>query len=170
VWDLCRGEEVQSLEGHPNNVVCVKYSEPQRIVYTVSSAFIKVVIRLGRTKSYGNLCYLTFSFWKGKTCFFLVSSTVKHPRNVLAAGKKIFVSLNFLIFMTRIKKFSSLLKIFLEMIIFQVWDLRMKPSACIKTLSSSGNFFLLVSLYNYCLFTMEIVIISDVVLFLNNNF
>ncbi|XP_023331302.1 kinesin-like protein KIF21A isoform X3 [Eurytemora carolleeae] len=60
VWDLCRGEEVQSLEGHPNNVVCVKYSEPQRIVYTVSSAFIKV------------------------------------------------------------------------------WDLRMKPSACIKTLSSSG--------------------------------
>jgi len=42
VWDLCRGEEVQSLEGHPNNVVCVKYSQPQRIVYTVSSAFIKV--------------------------------------------------------------------------------------------------------------------------------
>jgi len=42
VWDLCRGEEVQSLEGHPNNVVCVKYSEQQRVVYTVSSAFIKV--------------------------------------------------------------------------------------------------------------------------------
>merc|ERR1719273_1769182 len=60
VWDLCRKEEVFSLEGHPNNVVCVKYSEPQRLVYTVSSAFIKV------------------------------------------------------------------------------WDLRMNPSACIKTLSSSG--------------------------------
>merc|ERR1719219_2375783 len=42
VWDLCRKEEVQSLEGHPNNVVCVKYSEPQRLAYTVSSAFIKV--------------------------------------------------------------------------------------------------------------------------------
>ena len=42
VWDLCRKEEVQSLEGHPNNVVCVKYSEQQRLAYTVSSAFIKV--------------------------------------------------------------------------------------------------------------------------------
>jgi kinesin family protein 4/21/27 len=42
VWDLCRKEEVLSLEGHPNNVVCVKYSEPQRLAYTVSSAFIKV--------------------------------------------------------------------------------------------------------------------------------
>ena len=42
VWDLCRKEEVFSLEGHPNNVVCVKYSEPQRLAYTVSSAFIKV--------------------------------------------------------------------------------------------------------------------------------
>ena len=42
VWDLCRKEEVQSLEGHPNNVVCVKYSEQMRLAYTVSSAFIKV--------------------------------------------------------------------------------------------------------------------------------
>ena len=42
MWDLCRKEEVFSLEGHPNNVVCVKYSEPQRLAYTVSSAFIKV--------------------------------------------------------------------------------------------------------------------------------
>jgi hypothetical protein len=31
-----------SVKGHPNNVVCVKYSERQRLVYTVSSAFIKV--------------------------------------------------------------------------------------------------------------------------------
>merc|ERR1711971_1035632 len=42
VWDLCRKEEVQSLEGHPNNVVCVKYSEQTRLAFTVSSAFIKV--------------------------------------------------------------------------------------------------------------------------------
>lgn len=60
VWDLCRKEEVMSLDGHPNNVVCVKYSEQMRLAYTVSSAFIKV------------------------------------------------------------------------------WDIRMKPTACIKTLSSSG--------------------------------
>ena len=42
VWDLCRKEEVMSLDGHPNNVVCVKYSEQMRLAYTVSSAFIKV--------------------------------------------------------------------------------------------------------------------------------
>merc|ERR1719410_2458373 len=42
VWDLCRKEEVTSLEGHPNNVVCVKYSQQMRLAYTVSSAFIKV--------------------------------------------------------------------------------------------------------------------------------
>ena len=42
VWDLCRKEELQTLEGHPNNVVCVKYSQQMRLAYTVSSAFIKV--------------------------------------------------------------------------------------------------------------------------------
>merc|ERR1719412_1991892 len=42
VWDLCRKEEVDSLGGHPNNVVCVKYSEATRMAFTVSSAFIKV--------------------------------------------------------------------------------------------------------------------------------
>ena len=42
VWDLCRKEEVQSLGGHPNNVVVVKYSEQTRLAFTVSSAFVKV--------------------------------------------------------------------------------------------------------------------------------
>jgi WD40 repeat protein len=42
VWDLCRKEEVASLGAHPNNVVCVKYSEATRMAFTVSSAFIKV--------------------------------------------------------------------------------------------------------------------------------
>jgi len=42
VWDLCRQEEVHSLGGHPNNVVVVKYSEPTRLAFTVSSAFVKV--------------------------------------------------------------------------------------------------------------------------------
>merc|ERR1719483_773044 len=41
VWDLCRKEEVDSLGGHPNNVVCVKYSQATRMAFTVSSAFIK---------------------------------------------------------------------------------------------------------------------------------
>ena len=30
------------MGGHPNNVVVVKYSEPTRLAFTVSSAFIKV--------------------------------------------------------------------------------------------------------------------------------
>ena len=42
VWDLCRKEEVDSLGAHPNNVVCVKYSQATRMAFTVSSAFIKV--------------------------------------------------------------------------------------------------------------------------------
>ena len=45
MWDLCRQEEVQSLGGHPNNVVVVKYSEPTRLAFTVSSAFIKVILQ-----------------------------------------------------------------------------------------------------------------------------
>ncbi|XP_063596189.1 kinesin-like protein KIF21A isoform X1 [Penaeus indicus] len=42
VWDLVRGQEIQSLGGHPNNVNCVRYCESQRICYSVSSSFIKV--------------------------------------------------------------------------------------------------------------------------------
>ncbi|CAL4097079.1 unnamed protein product, partial [Meganyctiphanes norvegica] len=42
VWDLVRGQEIQSLGGHPNNVQCVKYHEAQRVCFTVSSSFIKV--------------------------------------------------------------------------------------------------------------------------------
>jgi kinesin family protein 4/21/27 len=42
VWDLCRKEEVQSLAGHPNNVNVVKYCEANRLVFSVSAAFIKV--------------------------------------------------------------------------------------------------------------------------------
>ncbi len=42
VWDLCRKEEVQTLAGHPNNVNVVKYSESDRLAFSVSAAFIKV--------------------------------------------------------------------------------------------------------------------------------
>ena len=42
VWDLCRKEEVQSLSGHPNNVNVVKYSQQNRLAFSVSAAFIKV--------------------------------------------------------------------------------------------------------------------------------
>ncbi|KAF0304360.1 Kinesin-like protein KIF21A [Amphibalanus amphitrite] len=42
VWDLGTGRQVQSLTGHPNNVVCVRYSEVTQLVFSVSSAFVKV--------------------------------------------------------------------------------------------------------------------------------
>ena len=42
VWDLERGQELETLTGHPNNVNCVKYCESSRTVFTVSSSYIKV--------------------------------------------------------------------------------------------------------------------------------
>ncbi|XP_068214195.1 kinesin-like protein KIF21A isoform X3 [Palaemon carinicauda] len=42
MWDLVRGQEIQSLGGHPNNVNCVRYCESQRLCFSVSSSFIKV--------------------------------------------------------------------------------------------------------------------------------
>ncbi|XP_046388282.1 kinesin-like protein KIF21A isoform X3 [Ischnura elegans] len=42
VWDLRRGEEIESLSGHPNNVVVVRYNEPSRLVFSVSAAYVKV--------------------------------------------------------------------------------------------------------------------------------
>ena len=42
IWDLHTGQEVLTLSGHPNNVVSVKYSEDTKLVYTVSTYFIKV--------------------------------------------------------------------------------------------------------------------------------
>ncbi|KAK7079815.1 Kinesin-like protein kif21b, partial [Halocaridina rubra] len=42
MWDLVRGQEIQSLGGHPNNVNCVRYCESLRTCFSVSSSFIKV--------------------------------------------------------------------------------------------------------------------------------
>ena len=52
VWDICRKEEVQSLSGHPNNVNVVKYSQLNRLAFSVSAAFIKVWdLRIGPNAS-----------------------------------------------------------------------------------------------------------------------
>jgi kinesin family protein 4/21/27 len=42
VWDLQTGHEIQSVFGHPNNVVVVKYNEESRLGFSVSSAYIRV--------------------------------------------------------------------------------------------------------------------------------
>ncbi|XP_076284321.1 kinesin-like protein 31E isoform X2 [Lasioglossum baleicum] len=42
VWDLRTGIENFSLTGHPNNVVAMKYSPVQNLLFSVSSAYIKV--------------------------------------------------------------------------------------------------------------------------------
>ncbi|XP_054717642.1 kinesin-like protein KIF21A, partial [Uloborus diversus] len=42
IWDLGTGKEIQSLGGHPNSVVAVRYSEYSRLAFSVSTAYIKV--------------------------------------------------------------------------------------------------------------------------------
>ena len=42
MWDLVSGVEIQSLDRHPNNVVAVKYSAETGLVFTASSAYVKV--------------------------------------------------------------------------------------------------------------------------------
>ncbi|XP_012214479.1 kinesin-like protein KIF21A isoform X3 [Linepithema humile] len=42
VWDLRTGIESFTLSGHPNNVVAVKYSAVHRLLFSVSSAYVKV--------------------------------------------------------------------------------------------------------------------------------
>ena len=42
VWDLGAGEEVLTLDGHPNNVNHVKYCEYTQTVYTTCAYFMKV--------------------------------------------------------------------------------------------------------------------------------
>lgn len=42
MWDLHRGEEILSLDGHPNNVTVVRYCERTMQIFTGSSSYIKV--------------------------------------------------------------------------------------------------------------------------------
>ncbi|KAJ8258061.1 hypothetical protein GJAV_G00192740 [Gymnothorax javanicus] len=42
MWSLTSGQEIVTLKGHPNNVVCVKYCPNSSQLFTVSSSFIKV--------------------------------------------------------------------------------------------------------------------------------
>ncbi|XP_059472977.1 kinesin-like protein KIF21A [Neocloeon triangulifer] len=42
VWDLNQGRERDSLSGHPNNVVSVKFCERTGLVFSVSHCFVKV--------------------------------------------------------------------------------------------------------------------------------
>ncbi|XP_015930518.1 kinesin-like protein KIF21A isoform X2 [Parasteatoda tepidariorum] len=57
IWDLGTGKEIQSLSGHPNNVVSVRYSEYTRLGFSVSSAFVKVWdVRENPAKCVQTLC------------------------------------------------------------------------------------------------------------------
>ncbi|CAN8004695.1 unnamed protein product [Ixodes hexagonus] len=42
IWNLHTGQEIQSLRGHPDNVVAVRYCEYTRLTFSVSTAYIKV--------------------------------------------------------------------------------------------------------------------------------
>ncbi|XP_054010629.1 kinesin-like protein KIF21A isoform X2 [Hylaeus anthracinus] len=50
VWDLRTGIENLTLSGHPNNVVAVKYSPVQNLLFSVSAAYVKVWdLRIGNS-------------------------------------------------------------------------------------------------------------------------
>lgn len=42
IWDLETGLENITLSGHPNNVVAVKYSTTNQLLFSVSAAYVKV--------------------------------------------------------------------------------------------------------------------------------
>ena len=87
VWDLCRKEEVDSLGAHPNNVVCVKYSQATRMAFTVSSAFIKVRKSTGSQCSKNHHCVILYckngEFQCGFKGIFFQYSTRFDKKNLL---------------------------------------------------------------------------------------
>jgi len=42
IWDLNSGKEIQTLAGHPNSVVAIKYDEYAQLVYSVTSSYVRV--------------------------------------------------------------------------------------------------------------------------------
>lgn len=42
IWDLNNGKEIQTLAGHPNSVVAVKYDEYAQLVFSVTSSYVRV--------------------------------------------------------------------------------------------------------------------------------
>ena len=42
IWDLESGDEILTLDGHPNNVVKVEFCEETKLVFTVSNFAVKI--------------------------------------------------------------------------------------------------------------------------------
>ncbi|VVC43336.1 Hypothetical protein CINCED_3A002326 [Cinara cedri] len=42
IWDLNSGKEIQTLAGHPNSVVAIKYDEYTQLVFSVTSSYVRV--------------------------------------------------------------------------------------------------------------------------------
>jgi WD40 repeat protein len=42
IWDLNTGQEILSLNGHPNNVQKIRYCPNLNLIFTVSSSYVKV--------------------------------------------------------------------------------------------------------------------------------
>ena len=62
VWDLHTGHENETLSGHPNNVVCVKYNEYSQLVYTVSTYFIKLWDLRDSARCIKTLTYVSYVY------------------------------------------------------------------------------------------------------------
>lgn len=57
IWDLHTGQEIQTLNKHPNNVTAVRYCEYTRLAFSISTAFVKVWdVRLDPSKCIKTLC------------------------------------------------------------------------------------------------------------------
>lgn len=59
IWKLETKQEIATLDGHPNNVSCVKYCERLGLVFSVSTAYIRVWDIRNTTKCIKTLRYVT---------------------------------------------------------------------------------------------------------------
>ncbi|XP_023229479.1 kinesin-like protein KIF21A isoform X3 [Centruroides sculpturatus] len=57
IWDLHTGQEIQTLNKHPNNVTAVRYCEYTRLAFSISTAYVKVWdVRVDPSKCIKTLC------------------------------------------------------------------------------------------------------------------
>ena len=62
IWDLESGDEILTLDGHPNNVVKVEFCEETKLVFTVSNFAVKIFDMRQGPKCIQTLT-LVFSVW-----------------------------------------------------------------------------------------------------------
>jgi len=77
IWDFSGKEEILTLDGHPNNVVGVRYAETTSLIYSVSAYVVKVW-----DPRRGNVCIKTLTLVPN----FLQFSTLSPDSSIVACG------------------------------------------------------------------------------------